>query len=1010
MDSAPSLGGPVAARKVVTALFCDVAGSTALGEFLDAEVLQSVLSRYFGLAAAVIEKHGGTVEKFIGDAVMAVFGVPLLHEDDAVRACRAAQELLAELPRLNEELERDFGTRLELRVGVNSGEVAAVAGQLLATGDAVNVAARLEQAAEPGQILIGPVTLALARAAVTVEALAPLELKGKGRPVQAYRLLAVEPGRPRSPAGLDVPMVGRRDEKERLEEAFRDAVARQACRVVTVVGTAGVGKSRLTAEFLSGIDARVVTGRCLSYGEGITYWPVVEVVKQLGDVGERLTTQSAQVAAAFSALMGEGSAATAGEIAWAVRRLFEEAAAERPLVVVFDDIHWGEPTFLDLVEHVADLSHDAPILIVCLARPELLEHRHAWSGSRPTATTMLLEPLDPSETGKLIDRLINPDEFDPELVSRIRAASAGNPLFVEEMVAMARDSEGEEVTVPPTIKALLAARIDQLDPSERGVLERGAVEGELFHRGAVEALAALPHPVLEQLMSLVRKELVRPDRPTLPAEEAYRFRHLLIRDAAYDSLPKAARASLHERFADWLEQHGTDLVEGDETIGYHLEQAFRYRIELGRADAAAETIAARAAEQLTAAGRRARNRGDHHGGVALLSRAADLRPSGQLALLPQIAELYFLIGEYSRAVELLDEAAKTARVRGEGAVEAVATVLRAVVACDTGDPSASFESVVELADRATVALERIGDDAQLAYVLYAAAARRGHLGRGDEAANLFKRSLEHAQRAGDLYRARQCLEGMIGSMGWGSAPVSKAVAFLNDMPDGLRPLLSSSNVPGIHASLMAAYSGNFSQARVEYAEAQQLVADVGNPVWAASMTQILGMIELLDRNPAAAEATLRDGCDRLDQLGAQALRSTSATLLAEALAELDRNDEAEQVLDVADEIAQPDDFDPQVRSRAVRARILARRGELAEAEPLAREAVEIAARTNAIVLHGNALLALAEVLRASGVAAESKAALQEALALFERKENVVQAEQTRALLKDLEEQLGSEKS
>jgi predicted ATPase len=241
---------------------------------------------------------------------------------------------------------------------------------------------------------------------VTVEALEPLALKGKGRPVQAYRLIAVEPGRPPSPSGLDVAMVGRADEKERLEEAFRDAAERQACRLVTVLGTAGVGKSRLTAEFLAGIDARVVTGRCLSYGEGITYWPVVEVVKQLGDVGERLTAESPQVAAALGALMGEGSAATAGEIAWAVRRLFEEAAAERPLVVVFDDIHWGERTFLDLVEHVSDLSHDASILIVCLARPELLEQRPAWSGSRPDATTLLLQPLDPGDTGELIDRLV----------------------------------------------------------------------------------------------------------------------------------------------------------------------------------------------------------------------------------------------------------------------------------------------------------------------------------------------------------------------------------------------------------------------------------------------------------------------------------------------------------------------------------------------------------------------------------------------------------------------------
>src|SRR5262249_10782578 len=227
--------------------------------------------RYFEWAAGVIERHGGTVEKFIGDAVMAVFGVPLLHEDDAVRACRAGQELLSELPLLNDQLERDFGTRLELRIGVNSGEVAAVADQLLATGDAVNVAARLEQATKPGQILIGPVTLALAPHAVTVEPVEPLALKGKSQPLQAYPLVAVAPCRAGIPSSLDVPMVGRADEKEGLEDAFRNVVARRACRLVTVLGTAGVGKSRLAAEFLTGIEARVVTGRCLSYGEGITY-------------------------------------------------------------------------------------------------------------------------------------------------------------------------------------------------------------------------------------------------------------------------------------------------------------------------------------------------------------------------------------------------------------------------------------------------------------------------------------------------------------------------------------------------------------------------------------------------------------------------------------------------------------------------------------------------------------------------------------------------------------------
>ncbi len=1004
MDTAP-LSGPVAARKVVTALFCDVAGSTALGELLDAEVLQSVLSRYFGLAAAVIERHGGTVEKFIGDAVMAVFGVPLLHEDDAVRACRAAHELLAELPHLNDELERDFATRLELRVGVNSGEVAAVADQLLATGDAVNVAARLEQAAEPGQILIGAATLALARDAITVEALEPLELKGKGRPVQAYRLIAVVPGRPRVSLGLDVPMVGRADEKERLEEAFRDAVARQACRLVTVLGTAGVGKSRLTAELLTGVDARVVTGRCLSYGEGITYWPVVEVVKQLGDVGEQLTARNPQVAAALGALMREGSAATPGEIAWAVRRLFEAAATERPLVVVFDDIHWGEPTFLDLIEHIADVSHDASILILCLARPELLENSAAWRSNKPGSTTLSLEPLDPGETAELIDRLIDPSELDPALVSRIRAASAGNPLFVEEMVAMARDSEGDEVEVPPTIKALLAARIDQLDPSERAVLERGAVEGELFHRGAVEALTASPEPVVQHLVALVRKELIRPDRPTLPAEDAYRFRHLLIRDAAYDALPKAARATLHERFADWLEQHGTDLVERDEIVGYHLEKAYRYRTELGPIDTGAAALAIRAAELLTNAGRRARGRGDFQGTASLLGRAADLYAPGRLALLPDVAGALYWVGEYSRAAELLDEAAETAKACGDEVTEKVSSLLRAVVRSQTGDPSASYDRVRILADDAVEALERLSDDAGLALVLYIAASQRGFLGRAEEAALFHERALEHARRAGDFLRVRQCIEGMAQSMAWGPTPVSEVIKFVNGLPDDLQRMRTRRE-----SALMACYLGRFAEARDAYSDVQQRTSELGNRVQEAASRDFLGIIELYAGDPVEAERALRDGYERLGELGARGNRATTATLLADALLRQGRDEEAEEVLNVADEIAQPDDCDPQVRSRGVRARILARRGRLAEAERLATEAVELAARTDFTVLHGDALLALAEVLRASGAAHESTAALEEALSLFERKENVVQAEQTRALLKDLEKQLGTERS
>ena len=504
-------------RKTVTVLFCDVTGSTAMGESTDPEALRALLARYFERMKEIVETHGGTVEKFIGDAVMAVFGVPQLHEDDALRACRAAVEMRDALPELG----------VEARIGLNTGEVVTGTEERLATGDAVNVAARLEQAAAPGEILMGEETLRLVREAVEVQEVEPLALKGKSEPVPAFRLLdAGEPARRHQ-----APMVGRVRELDRLRDAYEQAVENRSCQLFTILGTAGVGKSRLVSEFLNDLDATVVRGRCLSYGVGITYWALVEALLQLG-----VRPPDERAAATLASVLGETTTPTTpDEIAWAARKTLEAAASEQPLVCVFDDIHWAEPAFLDLVEHVADFSRGFPILLLCIARPELLDRRTGWGGGKLNATTVLLEPLSAQETDDLIDRLADLDE---SLKERIRTAAEGNPLFVEEMLAMVREAGNGEVAVPPTIHALLAARLDQLDAAERTVLERGAVEGKVFHRGAVEALTPDEAQVPHRLMSLVRKELVRPDTPQLPHDDAFRFRHLLIRDAAYEALPK----------------------------------------------------------------------------------------------------------------------------------------------------------------------------------------------------------------------------------------------------------------------------------------------------------------------------------------------------------------------------------------------------------------------------------------------------------------------------------------
>ena len=348
-------------RKTVTVLFCDVAGSTAMGESADPEILRGLLARYFERMRGIVEAHGGTVEKFIGDAVMAVFGVPVAHEDDALRACRAAVEMRDALPELG----------LDARIGVNTGEVVTGTAERLATGDAVNVAARLEQAATPGTILIGEGTHDFVRGVVEVEPLEALSLKGKSAPVEAFRLLSVLAEPERSHASR---FVGRERELAALAQAWARAIAQNGCELVTVVGEPGVGKSRLVAEALDSLEARVVRGRCLPYGEGITYWPVIEVVKQLAAL-----PSDPAAAAALRSLLGESEQGTsADQIAWAFRKLLEEQA---PLVVCLDDIQWGEETFLDLVEATALLSAEAPILLLCMARPELLERRPAWPGS-----------------------------------------------------------------------------------------------------------------------------------------------------------------------------------------------------------------------------------------------------------------------------------------------------------------------------------------------------------------------------------------------------------------------------------------------------------------------------------------------------------------------------------------------------------------------------------------------------------------------------------------------------
>jgi class 3 adenylate cyclase/tetratricopeptide (TPR) repeat protein len=990
-------------RKTVTVLQCDVTGSTALGEQLDPESLRAALARYFEAAKAVIERHGGTVEKFIGDAVLAVFGVPVVHEDDALRAVRSAADIRAAMSRLNEELSRDYGVTLTLRIGVNTGEVVTGTAERLATGDAVVVAARLEQGAPPGEILLGAETVRLVRGSVEVGPLEHVQAKGKTEPLAAYRLLAVSAEAPQR--SHDAPFVGRERERRLLADAWERARGERTAYLFTVLGTAGVGKSRLTAEFLAQLDgaARVVRGRCLPYGEGITYWPVVEILKQLLGANAAATLDELVLddvaTGSLLGLLGEGEQPASPELAaWSVRKLLAAVAESTPLVVVLDDLQWAEPTLLDLVEHVADLSRDAPILLLCLARSDLLDRRPGWSGGKLNATSALLEPLPGDECERLIDGLIAGETLAADVRTRILAAADGNPLFVEEMLALIHDgADGAEVRVPPSIQALLAARLDQLDPSERGVLERGAVEGKVFHRSAVQALAPDEPEVPTRLVALVRKELVRPDRAQLPGDDAYRFRHLLIRDAAYEALPKSVRADLHERFADWLEQRGTDLVELDEILGHHLEQAHRYRVELGPVDERAERLASRAGEHLGEAAERAGERGDVRARAALLERAVALAPSGvasgrlRLELAASLPD-----AEHDRIVQLAQEVRADAVAFGDRGLELLAQMQLVLTAMWTG-AEGTAEQLDTFAQEAIQHFEQSRDELGLMYAWRGAGYVDFLQCRFAACLAATTRALEHARRAGSRSRERTFLADLSAAMSFGPTSAAETLEWCEQLSwlEAARPGI------GLFRARALGFMGRLDAARAALDRAEDTARELGMDYWGAGIAFARGETALIAGDFAEAEAQLALGLDHIERDGSLGIASTYEAQRARVLVALGRYDDSERAARRARELGASDDTITQVLWRQALARVLARRGEHEAAQELAREAVTRAETTDMLWSRGDAWFDLAEVLELGGDEGGAAAALDRALTEYGQKGVLPAIERTRARLATL---------
>jgi class 3 adenylate cyclase len=981
-------------RRTVTILFADVAGSTQLGERLDPEALRGVITGWFDDARAVIERHGGTVEKFIGDAVMGVFGVPSAHEDDALRAVRAALEL-----REHASGPRDGGEQLRIRVGINTGEVVAgdpSAGHAFVSGDAVNTAKRLEEAARSAEILIGGQTEQLVRGIALLEPADPIVAKGKAAPVAAWRVLAAIPGLPAIARRTDTPLVGRVDDLARVRRAYERSVSERTCVLFTLLGPAGIGKSRLVSELLDDVrdDATVLVGRCLAYGDGISFWPIYEMLRDLGGSSgvEALIPDEEERDLVVQRLAGataRGRAPGTQETYWAFRKVCEALARDRPLILCFEDVHWAEPTMLDLVEYLAGWIRDSPILVLCVARPEFLDTRPSWLGGGGAEASLTLAPLSHADSLQLLDGLGSAGDAQ----QRIAEAADGNPLYAEQMAAMVAEGADKEAlfTFPPTIQALLAARLDRLPPQERTVIERAAVAGREFWRDAILALTPDEErgAADSSLMALVRKELVRPHRSNVRTDDAFRFSHALIRDAAYAGIPKETRATLHERFAEWVAVNAGDrAVELEEIIGYHLEQAYLYREQLFRTDDETRRIANRAGELLGSAGHRAFARGDVPAAVNLLARATALLDEDhpiRAQALPELGSALMRAGDFDRADEVLSESLARAAAAGDKRLELRTLIEREFFRAFT-NPESSTEEIVRVAEHAIPLLEELGDEFGLAKAWWLRSEADVIAGRWGARADALERALTHARRAGSR-ESLTIVAFLAQALEYGPTPVPEAIrrcTTLRSESQGDRAVDAA--IMSTLASLTA-MEGGFDEARRLYADSNALHEELGLNYLRAGRCLVGATIESLAGNMDAAVAELQRGYDALEQMGERGTRSTVAAFLAHALAEQARFAEADEYALISEQTGALADIVTQAVWRSARALVAAHAGDDERAEKLGREAVELAERTDFLDLHARTALTLATLLRSRGSAGEAAALVVDARRAYERKGN-----------------------
>jgi class 3 adenylate cyclase len=994
-------------RRLITVLFCDMVGSTELGERLDPERLRKVLDRYFGAMRTAIQRHGGTVEKFIGDAVAGTFGIPEAHEDDALRAVRAALEMQEAAAQIDAEID-DPGVRMVVRIAVHCGE--AFAGEAAATqgriaGDVFNTAARLQAAAEPGDVVVSAAAERILRRSVSFAALGAIALKGKAEPVGAYRVLGIRP----MSARFETPLVGRERPLRLLNEAMQDAIDNHVCVLVTVLAPPGVGKSRLAAAFADAVReyATVLVGQTPSYGSGVTFAPLVELLSQaagrhLGDAEEvaavlrqRVAGQrdGAAIGDRIAQVLGVGET-LASEASWAVRRLLEVLASERPLVVVLDDLHWAEAPMVDLADAVIGRIH-GPVLFLCLARLEFLEARPTWSAGKLRAITSTLPPLSPEDARQLAEHLLG-GQAPAAVVDRVCQIAEGNPLYLEQLTAMLADqgllADGRwagsgNVEIPATLQALLAARLDRLEPVPRLIIERASVEGRRFRITAIGVLSpdVSPGEIEGAIASLERKGLVRPEEEV---DGRWRFAHALVREAVYRSVSKELRADLHERLANWMMAEDADQADVDESVARHLEHALLLRQELGERGERSAALAERAGGLFASAGSRAFAALDYITSSDLLGRAAALLPSRspqRLALLPNLGAALADSGRAEESEPLLSDGILQARAVGSEREALRATVQLLSNRIYGSSAEADLDSSAVQARRALDAFAVLNDSVGMAEAAIALDNLAFVRGRIAEAQLWASEALRRALDAGRPREATQGAGDLLGFAIVGPLPFDQFPATARGLPSRGEPISGSvSHALLAVAALAAGDDGGFQ----EHQEGWRDLLDRHGLAWlAAAQALEIAVVEISVGKADAAERRLREAREFFVSIGNLWYISIADEFLCEAVGAQDRPREFLRLADAFAATVLVTDRENLIKRQLVLARAHLLRGSPVEAETAARRGLELAEQTDLVLDHADALLMLADALDALDRGDHAATARSEALTRLRAKGN-----------------------